>query len=133
MNYQFSKNTFPVNKKVEQHAADIIDDDTHFECTLLAGHILGVECCDTVTKGDRELDFDITYFQITPDPYKAKTKEEREDYQAFNNYFYKNFGKHKDRCYFDTEHEAFYNIVKAWKIWKHILTTEEKQEYVQNW
>ena len=44
MNYQFSKNTFPANKKVEQHAADNKHDDTHYECTLFAGHILGLEC-----------------------------------------------------------------------------------------
>jgi hypothetical protein len=129
VDYNFSKNTFPRNKKLQQHSGDINDDDTLFECTILAGHILGVRCCDTVMSGDRELDVDITYFQITPDPYGAKTEAERKEYEAFNDYFYENYGKHKDRCYFDTEHEAFYNIVKAWKIWKGILTDEEKSKY----
>ena len=68
IDYNFSKNTFPKNQKVQQHAGHINDDDTLFECTILAGHILGVRCCDTVMSGDRELDVDITYFQITLDP-----------------------------------------------------------------
>jgi len=133
VDYNFSKKTFPRNKKLQQHSGDINDDDTLFECTLLAASILGVRCCDTTMSGDRELDFDITYFQITPDPYAAKTEEERKEYEAFNDYFYENYGKHKDRCYFDTEQEAFYNIVKAWKIWKGILTDEEKSKYFHNW
>ncbi|AHF17339.1 hypothetical protein [Niabella soli] len=129
MDYGFSGKTFPLNKKTPQHHADINEDDLLFECTLLAGHILGVECCDTVTTGDRELGVDVTYFQITPDPYKAKSVEEKKNYEAFNNYFYANYGIHKDRCYFYTEYEAFYSIVKAWKIWKYILSEDEKEEF----
>ena len=132
MDYKFTKNNFPANGKIGQTSGDINDDDTLHECTILAGHILGVECCDTVMKGDRALDFDITFFQITPDPYQAPTETERRNYDAFNNYFYANYGKHKDRCYFDTEQEAFYNIVKAWNIWKHLLTDDVKKEYFQN-
>lgn len=129
VDYNFSRETFPVNKSIEQHSSQINDDDTLFECTILAGEILGVKCCDTVMSGDRDLNVDITYFQITPDPYSAKSENERKEYEAFNDYFYENYGKHKERCYFDTEHEAFYNIVKAWKIWNHILTENDKEKY----
>ena len=42
IDYRFSKDTFPGNKKIKQHAGDINDDDTHFECTLLASKILAI-------------------------------------------------------------------------------------------
>lgn len=129
MDYKFSKNTFPVNKLIEQHNGVINNDDALFELTLLAGEILGVECNDTVMAGDRTKDFDITYYQITPDSYRATDGEARKNYEAFTNYFYANYGKHKDRCYFDTVHEAFFNIVKAWKIWENILDETEKGKY----
>lgn len=133
VDYNFSKNTFPTNGKLQQHTPELKEDDKHFECAILAGHILGVTCNDTVMSGDRQLDEDRTYFQITPEPDEARTDGERKDFEAFNEYFYKNYGKHKDRCYFDTPHEAFYNVVKAWHIWKHILTEDEKEKFRSKW
>ena len=127
MGYNFSKETFPINKKEKQHLTNILKEDIMFECTLLAGKILGVPCCDT-SMGDSE-SREVTFYRITPDQYAAKTDQESKDYDAFNNYFYKNFGKKDDRCYFATEYEAFYNITKACSIWKEVLSGDEKKAY----
>ena len=105
---QIYKETFPQNKLIQQYSSVINEDDVLFECTVLAGEILGVPCYDTIMTGDKDLDFDITYYQIAPDEHQESTKEKQDNYARFNNYFYSNYGKHKDRCYFDTQHEAFY-------------------------
>lgn len=129
IDYNFSRRTFPVNKQEEQHLTNIPKEDILFECTVLAGKILGVRCCDT-TMGDSESGKDI-FYRITPEQYAARTDKEIKDYDAFINYFCKNFGKKDDRCYFATEYEAFYNIIKAWSMWKEVLSDDEKKAY--NW
>ena len=120
INYQFSKSTFPVNQKLQQHSEHLKAEDALFECAILAGRVLGVRCNDTVGEG---------YVQITPDQWAAKTEKESKEYAAFNDYFYANYGTSEGVCQFKTEHEAFFNVVKAWKIWSEILTEEEKKEY----
>src|SRR4051812_39566445 len=91
ISYQFSKSTFPVNQKFEQHSEHLKAEDALFECTILAGKILGVRCNDTVGTG---------YVQITPDQWAAKTEQESKEYAAFNDYFYKNYGTREGRCHF---------------------------------
>jgi len=120
VNYNFSKSTFPVNQKLQQYAKHVKAEDALFECTILAGKILGVRCNDTEGKG---------YVQITPDQWAAKTEKESKEFAAFNDYFYKNYGTGKGKCQFSNEYEAFYNVVKAWKIWSEVLTEEEKKKY----
>jgi hypothetical protein len=129
IDYCLSVATFPVNKKLKQHATKISEKDILFECTLLAGKILGVRCNDTemgsVSEGRAT-------FQITPSPEDAATEKEFREYQAFLVYFYENYGVREDRCYFATEYEAFFNLIKAWQIWKEILVDDERKEYFKN-
>lgn len=127
------KNLLPINGRLQQHASEINGDDIFSECTQLAGVLLGVTCNDTLVTGDVESGHHGLFFQITPEPYEAKTTEAQTEYKAFNNYFYENYGKQKGRCYFDTGFEAFYNVTKAWEIWKHVLTNEDKKVYYPKW
>ncbi|MCW3108959.1 MAG: hypothetical protein JWQ09_3465 [Segetibacter sp.] len=126
--HNLSKHTFPINQKIKQHSSKILDNDRLTECTLLARMVLGVPCHGTTTSGESKIS-NKEYFLITPVPFIGKMEKESKEYEAFINYFYKNFGKQEGRCYFATEFEAFYNIVKAWKVWKEILTNEEKKKY----
>jgi len=71
---------------------------------------LGVHCCDTSVSRNREFDIDKPYFQITLEVYGARTKEAKNEYEGFNDYFYENYGKRKECFYFDTE-EAFCNWI----------------------
>lgn len=126
--YVFS--TFPLNQGFNQHKGLLSQESEFFECSLLASYILGVDCSDTVY-GDKDAEGkQITFYQITPDPHEATTKEEEIDYEAFNNYFYANYGQENGKCHFETPHEAFYNLVKAWFIWKHHLEEQTKNGYL---
>jgi hypothetical protein len=121
--------TFPTNRILRQHNNEIIEDDIHYECTLLAGHILGIECSDVGVLDAKDLDTSKNYYVIEPEPHKARNAADKEDCEAFLNYFHSNYGKHPDRCYFDTVYEAFYSLIKAWFIWREILTPNQKNEY----
>lgn len=116
---------------LDEHLEFIKDHDKFQECVNFASRIIGVECCDTVMKGDSEKgDMDGIKYQILPDPYEAKTMEKRNDLLGFESYFYKHYGKWKDRPYFDTPSEAFFNIIKAWNIWNTNLSPDAKAKYV---
>lgn len=106
--------------------------DEFLECVEFASKIIGIECSDTVMKGDPEMEGNdkSTKYQITPDPYVTKDKEKRDDLLAFEKYFYEHYGKWKDRCYFDTPYEAFFNIVKARHIWDSNIPPHIKKEYL---
>ena len=105
--------------------------DSFQDCVEIASRIFGTNCYDTVMQGDREKgDSEGTKYQILPEIPKNSTREVKVNFLAFETYFYDNFGKWKDRCYFDTPHEAFFNLIKAWEIWTKNLETETKQKYV---
>jgi hypothetical protein len=128
IDYCLSVATFPVNKELKQHRTKVSEKDTLFECTLLAGKILGVPCNDTEISSSEGG----ATFQITPAPEDASTEKEFREYQAFLDYFHENYGMRKDRCYFPTHYEAFFNLIKAWKIWKEILSDDEKKRYFKS-
>ena len=73
----------------------------HMEAALIASTVLGFTCSPTVMDGDLPEEQGKTFYQITPDPYKNTNPEQRLNLQAFNAYFYENYGKRDDRCFFD--------------------------------
>lgn len=107
--------------------------DEFLECVEFASKIIGINCCDTLTIGDPEKEGEdkSTKFVITPDPYSTDKIEDRNNLLAFEKYFYEHYGKWKDRCYFDTPYEAFFNIIKAWQIWKNNIPPHIKGEYLK--
>ena len=105
--------------------------DEYNDLVKLASEIIGFKCCDTVMQGDpSKNDNHGTKYQITADPYSTTNKEDRINLTAFENYFYKNYGKWKDRCYFDTPAQAFAAIIKAWNIWNVYLEKEIKEKFI---
>lgn len=125
--YVFSN--FPINQGLSQHKGQLDSTNEFFECGLLASRILGVECSDTAYSGTDEDGNKVIYFQITPDSHEASTENEEANYEAFNYYFYQNYGMERDRCYFATPYEAFYNLIKAWAIWETVLDEPTKLEF----
>jgi hypothetical protein len=106
--------------------------DEFQEGVAFASRIIGVDCSDTVMQGDSSKgDRSGIKYQILPDPYQAKTMEERNNLLGFEDYFYKHYGKWKDRCYFDTPSEAFFNVIKAWHIWNYSLSPDAKAKYIK--
>jgi hypothetical protein len=102
------------------------------ECVSFASRIIGVRCSDTVMQGDLSKgDNGGLKYQILPDPYEAKTTEARLDLFGFEDYFYKHYGKWKDRCYFDTPSEAFFNLIKAWHIWNNTISPDSKARFIE--
>jgi hypothetical protein len=105
--------------------------DSFHDCVEVASKIFGTKCFDTVMQGDREKgDSEGTKYQILPEIPLNSTKELKINFLAFESYFYDNFGKWKDRCYFDTPYEAFFNLIKAWEIWTKYLEANTKQKYL---
>ena len=116
---------------LDEHLEFTNEQDHFQECVNFASRIIGIECSDTVMTGDSEKgDRAGIKYQILPDPYETKTMEERNDMLGFESYFYKHFGKWKDRPYFDTPSEAFFNVIKAWNIWNTSLSPDAKGKYI---
>lgn len=106
--------------------------DEFSDIVNLASEIIGFRCCDTTMQGDSEKgDKEGTKYQITADPYSARTLADRINLAAFEDYFYENFGKWKDRAYFDTPSQAFFALIKAWQIWNKHLSPDLKQGYLK--
>jgi hypothetical protein len=111
---------------------EFIKDESQ-DMVRLASEIIGCECSDTGMQGDRKKDDqEGTKYQMLPDPYKAKTIEDRNNLFAFEDYFNANFGKWKERPYFDTPAQAFFNLIKAWQIWNHHLPENIKAKYIEH-
>ncbi len=107
-------------------------EDEFQDVVNFASKLIGFHCCDTVLSGDRGRGDDNTVkFQITADPYSANNLEDRINLAAFENYFYENYGKWKDRCYFDSPTQAFFALIKAWTIWNKDLSKEIKNGYIE--
>jgi len=106
--------------------------DEFNDCVNLASEIIGCKCCDTVMQGDRDKGDEYgTKYQILPDSFRAKTVSDKVKLAGFEEYFYDNFGKWKERCYFDTPAQAFFNLMKAWHIWNNSLEKEIKNKYIK--
>ena len=117
-------------KKTTELQQEFIKDEFQ-DIVNLASEIIGAECCDTVMQGCREKgEENMTKYQITADPYSAPTLNEQANLAAFENYFYKNYGKWKDRCYFDSPSQAFFALIKAWQIWNKDLSKDIKEGYI---
>jgi hypothetical protein len=106
--------------------------DSFHDCVEMASRIFGTKCYDTVMQGDPEKGDSIgTKYQILPEIPVTSSRDEKINFLAFESYFYENFGKWKDRCYFDTPFEAFFYLIKAWEIWTKYLDQEVKQKYIE--
>jgi len=117
-------------KTTELHQEYITDE--YSDTVKFASEIIGFTCSETILLGDRAKgDEGPDKYQIIPDPYSASNNSDRINLAAFENYFYDNFGKWKDRCYFDTPSEAFYALMKAWHIWHNHLEHENKSQYIK--
>lgn len=115
-------------KTTDLHQEFIADEFN--DLVKLASRIIGFKCCDTVMHGDSEKGDDIeTKYQITPDAYSTSETKDRINLIAFEDYFYDNYGKWKERCYFDSPSQAFAAIIKAWDIWNNHIEREIKEEY----
>lgn len=106
--------------------------DEYEDVVRLASKLIGTNCCNTIMEGNpKKGDGGRAKYQITPNIHLIKEDSQKINITAFNNYFYDNFGKWKDCCYFDTPSQAFFALIKAWAIWNDDLQNNIKLKYTK--
>jgi|GEM_PF-4501955 len=103
------------------------------EFANLAAKIIGTRSCSIIKKEEHTEEEQIQIIITINSPEYQIANDEQINLLAFNNYFLNNYGTKKNditSCFFKTNYEAFYFLIKAWYDWHNTLSENFVNIYV---
>lgn len=103
------------------------------EFANLAAKIIGVKSCNIIRMKERSKEEQIQIIITIIFPEYSTSIDEQIKLLAFNSYFLNNYGTKKNditSCFFNTNYEAFYFLIKAWDNWNNSLSENLKNVYL---